>query len=218
MTTEMRAEASGRHRLGGPFEHRPEPQRRQREADPPEGAGEGPDLGEADEDRRDPHRHRAADQRDESDRRGVEGWASRGAGATIRTFVRLAGGRRSSYHAPAVLREPLRVSPGVEIVKKGPIDRTASALPSPSSDSFEALDGDVDGGLLILVDHASNFIPPEYQSLGLPEAELERHIAYDIGAGALGRAARRAVSRAGDPHPLLAPPHRPEPRRGRSRP
>jgi predicted N-formylglutamate amidohydrolase len=72
-------------------------------------------------------------------------------------------------------------------VKKGPIDRTASALSSPSSDSFEALDGENDGGLLILVDHASNFIPAEYQNLGLPETELARHIAYDIGAGALAR-------------------------------
>jgi len=55
------------------------------------------------------------------------------------------------------------------------------------SESFEALDGDVDGGFLILVDHASNRMPPEYADLGLPDAELERHIAYDIGAGPLGR-------------------------------
>lgn len=53
------------------------------------------------------------------------------------------------------------------------------------SDSFEAVDGDRNGGLLILVDHASNHIPPEYADLGLPAAELERHIAYDIGAGPL---------------------------------
>ena len=30
-------------------------------------------------------------------------------------------------------------------------------------------------------------MPPEYAGLGLPPAELERHIAYDIGAGPLGR-------------------------------
>jgi predicted N-formylglutamate amidohydrolase len=58
---------------------------------------------------------------------------------------------------------------------------------SLGSDSFEELDGDVSGGLLILVDHASNLIPPEYSRLGLPEAELSRHIAYDIGAGPLAR-------------------------------
>jgi predicted N-formylglutamate amidohydrolase len=55
------------------------------------------------------------------------------------------------------------------------------------TDSFEALDGDLAGGFVILVDHASNYIPPEYQDLGLPRAELERHIAYDIGAGPLAR-------------------------------
>ncbi len=55
------------------------------------------------------------------------------------------------------------------------------------SDSFEALDGSLDGGFLILVDHASNRMPPEFSDLGLPPAELDRHIAYDIGAGPLGR-------------------------------
>jgi predicted N-formylglutamate amidohydrolase len=54
------------------------------------------------------------------------------------------------------------------------------------SDSYREIEGDPDGGFLILVDHASNAIPPEYAGLGLPAAELERHIAYDIGAGPLG--------------------------------
>ena len=58
-----------------------------------------------------------------------------------------------------------------------------------SDDSYEALDGDNAGGLLILVDHASNFVPariprPRFAA----RAELERHIAYDIGAGPLARA------------------------------
>jgi predicted N-formylglutamate amidohydrolase len=35
---------------------------------------------------------------------------------------------------------------------------------------------------LIICDHASNYIPPELAGLGLPEADLARHIAYDIGA------------------------------------
>lgn len=63
----------------------------------------------------------------------------------------------------------------------------AAAGIAPCPDSFEALDGDIAGGLAILVDHASNRIPPEYADLGLPPAELERHIAYDIGAGPLAR-------------------------------
>jgi len=57
----------------------------------------------------------------------------------------------------------------------------------PRSDSYEALDGDLEGGLVILIDHACNRIPAGYGDLGLPAAELERHIAYDIGAGPLGR-------------------------------
>ena len=35
---------------------------------------------------------------------------------------------------------------------------------------------------LIICDHASNFVPPELASLGLPKDDLQRHIAYDIGA------------------------------------
>jgi predicted N-formylglutamate amidohydrolase len=60
-------------------------------------------------------------------------------------------------------------------------------LADSPTESYEALDGDIEGGLLVLVDHASNFIPPEYRDLGLPREEIERHIAYDIGAGPLGR-------------------------------
>lgn len=51
--------------------------------------------------------------------------------------------------------------------------------------SFEVLPGEIDGGFLLLVDHASNHIPTEYDNLGLPPAELERHIAFDIGAASL---------------------------------
>lgn len=70
-------------------------------------------------------------------------------------------------------------------LKEGVVEAGRPAF--PLSDSFEDLPGDDAGGLLILVDHASNLIPPEYAGLGLPEAELERHIAYDIGAGPVGR-------------------------------
>jgi len=38
------------------------------------------------------------------------------------------------------------------------------------------------GGLLLLCDHASNFVPAPYGNLGLPASEFARHIAYDIGA------------------------------------
>ena len=43
-------------------------------------------------------------------------------------------------------------------------------------------------GVLLLCDHASNRIPPEYDQLGLPAGELQRHIAWDIGAAGVARA------------------------------
>jgi predicted N-formylglutamate amidohydrolase len=41
---------------------------------------------------------------------------------------------------------------------------------------------------VLVCEHASNFIPARYQRLGLPESELQRHIAWDIGAADLTRA------------------------------
>ena len=40
---------------------------------------------------------------------------------------------------------------------------------------------------VLLCEHASNRVPAEYGTLGLPEAELARHIAWDIGAAGLAR-------------------------------
>jgi predicted N-formylglutamate amidohydrolase len=54
--------------------------------------------------------------------------------------------------------------------------------------AFEAVTGALDAGALIVCDHAANAIPPEYGTLGLPRAALERHIAYDIGAANVTRA------------------------------
>lgn len=49
------------------------------------------------------------------------------------------------------------------------------------------VEGALDGGLLLLCDHASNALPAAYGRLGLPAAEFERHIAYDIGAATATR-------------------------------
>ncbi len=53
--------------------------------------------------------------------------------------------------------------------------------------AVETIAGNPAQRLLLLADHASNRLPPGYGGLGLPAAELERHIAYDIGAAALTR-------------------------------
>jgi predicted N-formylglutamate amidohydrolase len=58
---------------------------------------------------------------------------------------------------------------------------------------IEAIEGDLGRGLLLLCDHASNAVPPEYRTLGLPPKELERHIAYDIGAAAVTRTCAAAL-------------------------
>lgn len=55
-------------------------------------------------------------------------------------------------------------------------------MQDPTNDApFIFLPGNDAGGLLIIADHASNRVPPPYGDLGLPPAEFQRHIAYDIG-------------------------------------
>jgi predicted N-formylglutamate amidohydrolase len=58
----------------------------------------------------------------------------------------------------------------------------ASLQTTPGFAPFRHIPGRLDGGLLLLCDHASNALPPAYGRLGLPESQFERHIAYDIGA------------------------------------
>jgi predicted N-formylglutamate amidohydrolase len=47
--------------------------------------------------------------------------------------------------------------------------------------------------ILLLCEHASNFIPPEYEGLGLPASELQRHIAWDIGVAEVTRRLSRLL-------------------------
>ena len=55
-------------------------------------------------------------------------------------------------------------------------------MQDPTNDApFIFLPGNDAGGLLIIADHASNRVPAPYGDLGLPPAQFERHIAYDIG-------------------------------------
>lgn len=57
-----------------------------------------------------------------------------------------------------------------------------AAVSGAQEEAFTVLAGRIAPGLLLLCDHASNAFPPGYDTLGLPPAQLERHIAYDIGA------------------------------------
>lgn len=71
-----------------------------------------------------------------------------------------------------------------------------SACPAPSvlnPGEVEQISGDVRHGILLLCDHASNAMPPELGHLGLPPEQLQRHIAYDIGAAWMTRALAAAL-------------------------
>jgi len=60
-------------------------------------------------------------------------------------------------------------------------------------DVVEIISGNSATGVILLCDHASNELPPRYGSLGLPESQLQRHIAYDIGAAGVTRAMAAAL-------------------------
>ncbi len=46
---------------------------------------------------------------------------------------------------------------------------------------------------VLICEHASNFVPPHLNRLGLSEADLQRHIAYDLGAAEVARLLSRLL-------------------------
>jgi predicted N-formylglutamate amidohydrolase len=48
--------------------------------------------------------------------------------------------------------------------------------------AFQILRPEAKGRFIVFCDHASNRIPAELENLGLPPSEIDRHIAWDIGA------------------------------------
>ena len=54
-------------------------------------------------------------------------------------------------------------------------------------EAVEALNEDGRSDIVLICEHASNHMPAEYRQLGLPDGELVRHIAWDIGAEAVAR-------------------------------
>lgn len=61
---------------------------------------------------------------------------------------------------------------------------TLGRAPTTAEQSAAARVHNPEGGgpFVIVCDHASNHIPPAYGTLGLPESDLTRHIAWDPGA------------------------------------
>lgn len=68
----------------------------------------------------------------------------------------------------------------------------ASAEPRPLLATDEpapvwTYNAEADSDLLLVCDHADNFVPRALASLGVPQRALERHIAYDIGIAPVTR-------------------------------
>lgn len=59
--------------------------------------------------------------------------------------------------------------------------------------SNEYLEGDPSSGFMLVCEHASNYIPPAYEALGLPENLLLSHIAWDPGAAMVTRRMRETL-------------------------
>lgn len=60
-------------------------------------------------------------------------------------------------------------------------------MSGPAPEAVTALNEAGASPFVLLCEHASNHIPPEFARLGLPEIELTRHIAWDIGVAELSR-------------------------------
>jgi predicted N-formylglutamate amidohydrolase len=71
--------------------------------------------------------------------------------------------------------------------------QAGSQIAAVEAESFAVVPGRADAGLILLCDHAGNAFPPGYGTLGLPEVQLRRHIAYDIGAAAVTRGVAAAL-------------------------
>ena len=68
----------------------------------------------------------------------------------------------------------------------------ARAWPDP----VEILNAEGPSPIVLLCEHAANYIPPEYGGLGVSAAELQRHIAWDIGAAEVTRHLSRLLGAA----------------------
>src|SRR5690606_36753759 len=60
-------------------------------------------------------------------------------------------------------------------------------------DAFEIIEGYLSKGILLVCDHATDALPEEYGTLGLPEDQLNGHMAHDIGVADVTRGFASAV-------------------------
>jgi predicted N-formylglutamate amidohydrolase len=71
--------------------------------------------------------------------------------------------------------------------REGRVERSLDTLTQEDLGNrpYRSIAGDLRTGLLILCDHAENAIPEPYGTLGLRPEDLNRHIAYDLGAASV---------------------------------
>ena len=68
-------------------------------------------------------------------------------------------------------------------------------IPSPYTAPYKILNEGNTSRFLLICDHASNAIPEDFAQLGLQEHELERHVAWDIGAAKVTRHLSESMGR-----------------------
>lgn len=73
---------------------------------------------------------------------------------------------------------------------------TAANTPPGRPPAVEILNNEGRSPFVLICEHASNYIPPEYNKLGLDDNELARHIAWDIGAANVTRALSKRLDAA----------------------
>ena len=73
------------------------------------------------------------------------------------------------------------------LTSQGPVNHDAALLAADEPAPFELHNAGGGARILLLCDHASPFVPRAFGGLGLSEAELCRHIAWDIGIAEVTR-------------------------------
>ena len=88
--------------------------------------------------------------------------------------------RRFASDAAAVRPPALDLAPSPSHVAR--VSRQEGRMTADAA-AVEEIEGEEGSRFLLICDHATNIVPPEVDggSLGLPAAEMGRHIAYDIG-------------------------------------
>lgn len=66
------------------------------------------------------------------------------------------------------------------------MSQATSNFNSSFCDAYEHFNIEAKSGVLLVCEHASNYIPPEFDDLGLSRETKETHIAWDIGAAEFG--------------------------------